>query len=164
MLIGSGTAKSDNPALTVRNIEVRNQPLRAVLDPVRCLPGDLQLFSDEYETVRFVGAEFAKDGDSALPMENGLFKISDVLQSLALRGVIGVLVEGGAATHGEFLRSGLVDSIELHIAPKVLGAGLSWIQMGARSLSQAAMFRNLQSERMGEDIKLTAEVVNCSRD
>src|SRR5690606_20625136 len=47
VLVGSGTARADDPALTVRHVAGR-QPVRVVLDREASLPPDLQLFTDEH--------------------------------------------------------------------------------------------------------------------
>ena len=45
VLVGAGTARADDPRLTVRHVE-GPQPLRVVLDRAGALPPSLQLFSD----------------------------------------------------------------------------------------------------------------------
>ena len=47
------------------------------------------------------------------------------LTLLAARGVQSVLVEGGAAIAGAFIKAGLVDRVALFVAPKLLGGGLA---------------------------------------
>jgi len=48
---------------------------------------------------------------------------ADVLAELAARGVLRLMVEGGAAVHTAFLRAGLVDELQLVVAPRLVGAG-----------------------------------------
>jgi len=61
VLVGSGTARADDPALTVRHVEGR-QPWRIVLDREGTLPGSLRVFSDGH-----VGSTVAVVGPGAAP-------------------------------------------------------------------------------------------------
>lgn len=50
-----------------------------------------------------------------------------VLQHLASRGVLQILVEGGGKTVGEFLRQNIVDRLVIHTGPSIIGnTGKSW--------------------------------------
>ena len=48
VLVGTGTARGDNPALTLRHGVAGTQPLRVVLDRAGTLPADLALFTDAF--------------------------------------------------------------------------------------------------------------------
>jgi diaminohydroxyphosphoribosylaminopyrimidine deaminase/5-amino-6-(5-phosphoribosylamino)uracil reductase len=139
VLIGGRTALLDNPSLTVREFGVVNQPLRVVLDARGDLPLTLQIFSDGLATVHVKGGT----------------GIAEVLEDLWSRGVRGVLVEGGGKTIGRFFDAGLVDEVELHVAPKILGGGRRWCDgVGADQLADAFQLRDVQLETLGEDIQI----------
>ena len=60
------------------------------------------------------------------------------LQALHEQGIGHVLVEGGAHLAGAFLRAGIVDELELHIAPVLLGDGLPGLaDLGVTTLAEA---------------------------
>ena len=64
-------------------------------------------------------------------------------------------VEGGAALFGAFVEEALFDRLELFIAPKVLGEGLSWATVAPRDAMSAAIDLHLeQLERVGQDARL----------
>jgi diaminohydroxyphosphoribosylaminopyrimidine deaminase/5-amino-6-(5-phosphoribosylamino)uracil reductase len=68
-----------------------------------------------------------------------------------------VLVEGGAAVHGAFLRAGLVDRIALFIAPKVVGGdGPAWVGgPGVARMGDALRLQDVEVEEVGDDLLLT---------
>jgi diaminohydroxyphosphoribosylaminopyrimidine deaminase/5-amino-6-(5-phosphoribosylamino)uracil reductase len=108
VLIGTGTALTDNPRLTVRGEDGRRadrQPLRVVMGE-RDLPMSLRLFSDEAPTVHL---------RTRVPTE--------VLADLAGRGVQEVLLEGGPILAAAYLNEGLVDEVVWLLAPRLFGVG-----------------------------------------
>ena len=128
VLVGAGTVRADDPRLTVRGIRGGRNPLRVVL-------------GDNPRSARIL----REPGESVA--ERG--PLRSVLRRLAKRGITSVLVEGGAAVHGEFLKTGLWDELRLFIAPKVFGAdALSWV--GLRKASIELVLRSV--ERVGEDV------------
>ena len=105
VLVGAGTVRTDDPALTVRLPrddpwfrEPDAQPLRVVLGSVPA------------------GAAVAP----ALELTGDL---TGVLEELGRRDVLSVLVEGGATVAHAFHASGLVDSYVLYLAPALFGGG-----------------------------------------
>lgn len=128
VLIGAETAQQDNPKLTVREkFPMAEPPIRIVLDPRRRLPDSLGIFTDaEAPTWRAVAREHATGDDLALPIREGMLDLKALLSALTKRGVPGVLVEGGAKTHAQFHKQGLVDRLCLFIAPTWKGEGPRW--------------------------------------
>lgn len=62
----------------------------------------------------------------------------EALETLHARGIQHVLVEGGAHVAGALIRSDLVDELEVHIAPVLLGDGLPGLaDLGVTTLSEA---------------------------
>ena len=57
-----------------------------------------------------------------------MLDLDQVLRDLASRGVVQVLVEGGARVHASFLRRGFVDEIAVFTGPRLLGGtALPWL-------------------------------------
>ena len=103
VLVGAGTVRADDPALTVRDWQPpsgvaprASQPLRVVLGNA---PPDARIHP-------------------ALEMGGPL---GQVLGDLGERGVIQLLVEGGAATAAAFHGAGLVDHYAVYLAPALFG-------------------------------------------
>ena len=90
-------------------------------------------------------------------LKNGSFDLADLLRGLYRRGITSILVEGGGHTIGSFLDAGLVDRLELFVAPKVFGAGQSWVENSfSGSVESAAGFQFERIRRIGEDLWITA--------
>jgi len=106
ILVGTRTALTDNPELTVRHVE-GPQPIRWVIDRHAALPGELRLFQGE-QPARVLRGEHP----------------GEWLQQLCESDIQSVLVEGGAATLQAFLASGLWDEARVIQAPLTLGRGL----------------------------------------
>ncbi|MBO0929875.1 bifunctional diaminohydroxyphosphoribosylaminopyrimidine deaminase/5-amino-6-(5-phosphoribosylamino)uracil reductase RibD [Fibrella aquatilis] len=139
ILVGSGTARHDNPRLNVRLYHdaekpVR-QPLRIVLDRTLTLPHSLHLFDGLQPTLVFhadtlpsppnvlnvMYAPLPETTLTGLPMLN----VRAMLHELHQRSVQSVFVEGGTQVHTEFIRLGLWDEIRRFISPNNLGHGVS---------------------------------------
>lgn len=95
VLVGAGTVRADDPELTVRHVAGRD-PLRVVL-----------------------GAPPA--GARVHPCVEVQGDLGDVLDELGRRGVVQLLVEGGATVASAFHQAGLVDRYVLYLAPALFG-------------------------------------------
>lgn len=115
VLVGVNTVLVDNPTLTARIEGVVNQPACIILDPNQRLTGKEAIFGSEAETLWLTRHELSS------------FDIPSILDYLWTKGINGVLVEGGARTVTEFLRSGLADDMYRYIAPIQFGDGLRWL-------------------------------------
>ncbi|MBB2691507.1 UNVERIFIED_ORG: diaminohydroxyphosphoribosylaminopyrimidine deaminase/5-amino-6-(5-phosphoribosylamino)uracil reductase [Rhizobium esperanzae] len=150
ILVGIGTAISDDPLLTVRTPGLEAQsPIRIVLDPSLALPLTSNLVATAREVpVILVASEnvppLAADAEGGatptdaadLDSRRAVLEAAGVeivycnpyhpevlLPALATRGISSLLVEGGAKTARLFLEAGLVDRIRLYQAPVVIGEG-----------------------------------------
>jgi diaminohydroxyphosphoribosylaminopyrimidine deaminase/5-amino-6-(5-phosphoribosylamino)uracil reductase len=140
ILIGTGTALADNPTLRPR-IEGANTPIRIVMGN-RDVPAGSNLRDGIGETI------FLQSHDSA--------DLLDVLESAALNQV---LVEAGPTLGSALLAVGLIDEIVIYQAPKVLGAGKSWLgDIGVQSIDSALTLSLIASEQIGPDIKFRYRV------
>lgn len=154
VLVGVGTVLADDPQLTSRTRGVRNEPLRLVLDPNRRAPDASRVFSGEEPALRIVASGLEQGpAEIGVPMDQGKVDLRLLLDALWRRGVTGLLVEGGARTIGGFLEAGLVDRVDLFVAPKVLGAGPVWAEgIHPQSLSEALGFTEVRTRRLGQDV------------
>jgi diaminohydroxyphosphoribosylaminopyrimidine deaminase/5-amino-6-(5-phosphoribosylamino)uracil reductase len=83
--------------------------------------------------------------------------IGGVLDELGRRGILQLLVEGGAGVAAEFHRRGLVDRYVVYLAPALLG-GADGVPMfagpGAATMADAWRGRLAAVSRLGDDIRL----------
>jgi diaminohydroxyphosphoribosylaminopyrimidine deaminase/5-amino-6-(5-phosphoribosylamino)uracil reductase len=141
VVVGSGTAVTDDPQLTVRDADGRDaarQPLRVVVDRRGRLPRDARVLDGAAPTLVSRAAEPA-----------------DLLAELFDRDVRRVLLEGGPTLAAAFLRAGLVDEAVVHLAPKLLGAGPSLVgDLGITSITGALSFETVEVHPSGGDVQL----------
>lgn len=174
VLVGRTTAMVDNPSLTVRHVSGR-QPRRIVLDGPYELPKELNLFSDKFEEKTIIitwnKEASATDADPMLKMMKQNYFRGEIIQvskldghvdlrqafkMLGEKGISSILVEGGQQLSSALIRQGLVDKLELFIAPKLLGAGTrSIIHIGINKMKEIAYLKDVTWIQVGDDILLT---------
>ncbi|WP_274372361.1 MULTISPECIES: bifunctional diaminohydroxyphosphoribosylaminopyrimidine deaminase/5-amino-6-(5-phosphoribosylamino)uracil reductase RibD [Synergistales] len=154
ILVGIGTVLKDDPELTVRLVSGQS-PLRVVLDSRLRTPACAKVIGDgrclvvgtaesdpkRAETLRKAGAEVV-----LLDAPEGRFRLDELLSLLVRRGVLRLLVEGGASVIQSFIEERLVDEVSLFLAPKFLGRGIPFTG-------------NLRLRHMGEAIALRAATI-----
>jgi diaminohydroxyphosphoribosylaminopyrimidine deaminase/5-amino-6-(5-phosphoribosylamino)uracil reductase len=131
VIVGAGTVRADDPALTVRD-SAGDDPLRVVLGTAPA------------------GARV----QPALELQGDL---GGVLDELGRRGVLQAMVEGGATVAGDFHRAGLVDRYVLYLAPALFGgddARPLFAGAGAPTIADVWRGRILSVERLGEDVRI----------
>jgi diaminohydroxyphosphoribosylaminopyrimidine deaminase/5-amino-6-(5-phosphoribosylamino)uracil reductase len=103
VVVGAGTVRSDDPQLTVR------------------LPSDDPFFrGPDEQPLRVVLGRLPDHAAAAPALELG-GPLTEVLEELARRDVIQVLVEGGAEVAHDFHRAGLVDRYVVYLAAALAG-------------------------------------------
>lgn len=174
VLVGTGTADSDNPRLTARHVN-GPQPLRVVLDRTATLPSDRRLFTDDQadQTVAVVG-EDRPDPDYADRLTDAggtVLRIPEttddhldlhaLLQRLGTDGgrddepVQSLLVEAGPGLATALFRQDLVDRFFCFVAPKVLGQGRPALHdLGITKMGEALTFVEQEWETVGDDVLL----------
>ena len=134
VIVGAGTVRADDPALTVRNV-TGHDPLRVVLGR-------------------------APNGARVHPCVELEGPLADVLDELGRRGVVQAMIEGGATVAGAFHREGLVDRYVLYLAPALFGgddARPMFAGSGVASIHDVWRGRITNVERLGEDLKVELE-------
>jgi diaminohydroxyphosphoribosylaminopyrimidine deaminase/5-amino-6-(5-phosphoribosylamino)uracil reductase len=140
VLVGAGTVRADDPALTVRLPEGERGP-------------------DDTEPLRVVLGT-APDGAAVHPCVELRGDLGDVLDDLGRRGVLQLLVEGGAGVAGAFHRDGLVDRYVLYVAPALLGGddGTALLAgAGVTTIADAWRGRFVAIRQVGDDLRLDME-------
>lgn len=140
--VGSGTILADDPQLTPRGA-FRSRPLtRAILDRRLRTPPGARVFSTlEAGPVIIITSETAVSSAPARA-ENLTARgarivaladaaVEPALQVLWDAGVRALVVEGGGSVHRAALEAGVVDAVNLFIAPRRLGYGaVPWLGEG----------------------------------
>jgi diaminohydroxyphosphoribosylaminopyrimidine deaminase / 5-amino-6-(5-phosphoribosylamino)uracil reductase len=165
VLVGSGTARADDPDLGVRNMGPIAQPLRIVLDsalshdpasrlgrgagqsPVwmlctdRASPERRQVWQDTGAQVIEVAAKDGRVDPQA------------AMTALGQRGLTRILCEGGARLGASLLHAGLVDDLAMFTSGLVMGADghAALGPLGLQRLDDAPRAKLIESRTFGGD-------------
>jgi diaminohydroxyphosphoribosylaminopyrimidine deaminase/5-amino-6-(5-phosphoribosylamino)uracil reductase len=163
ILVGAGTAITDDPLLIDRSGLPRRRPLvRVVLDDAVRLSPSSQLATTALQAPVIVFGnkpapkELLQKGVEVVNSERG--DLAAVLRELGSRSMQSVLVEGGAAIAGEFLDAGLVNKVTFFIAPKIVGGTEAPSAVGGRGIemmSEALELERVTVVQHGNDIEVT---------
>lgn len=111
IIVGTGTALTDDPALTVR-LEERLEERPAAPPPLRVVVGSRPLPAHARVLDGAAPTLLLDERDPAV-----------VLDTLYARGVRHALLEGGPTLASAFLEAGLIDRVDWYVAPVLLGEG-----------------------------------------
>lgn len=166
VLVGAGTARADDPSLTIRDLGIDRQPVRVVASRRLDLPllGQLARSARSIPLWLCHGAD--ADGDRKKAWEEvGAQLITcdtdgpqldagDMLVQLGSEGLTRVFCEGGSALAASLLAADLVDELVGFSAGLAIGAeGLPAIgAMGLEALDQAPRFALHDTRAIGGDI------------
>jgi diaminohydroxyphosphoribosylaminopyrimidine deaminase/5-amino-6-(5-phosphoribosylamino)uracil reductase len=136
VLVGAATVRIDDPSLTVRHVDGPD-PLRVVLGT-------------------------APPGAKVHPCLELGGPLDAVLDELGGKGIVQVLVEGGASVAGDFHRAGLVDRYVLYLAPVLFGGDDArgvFAGPGAVSIDDVWRGRIVSVTPLGDDLRI--ELAAC---
>jgi len=160
VIVGAGTVASDDPRLTVREVEGDN-PVRVVLDPRGRLDTRRSVFTDGAAPTLWVRNEAEHvssdlvEGVEIVPLQvfgDSGFQPADVLAMLAGRALVRVLVEGGGITVSRFLEAGALDRLHLSVAPLLLGSGRPAITLPPIETLGQAIRPPVRHFHLGDDV------------
>ena len=166
VMVGAGTARADDPSLTVRDLGTRHQPLRIVVSRRLDLPlgGILARTAAQHPLWLCHGADAdprliaAWEGLGArlIPCAAiaGQIDPTALLQALGQAGLTSVFCEGGGARAASLIAAGLVDELIGMTAGVLIGAeGQPALgALGVAQLAQAPRYRLTGLRRIGSDI------------
>ncbi|MBI1911195.1 MAG: bifunctional diaminohydroxyphosphoribosylaminopyrimidine deaminase/5-amino-6-(5-phosphoribosylamino)uracil reductase RibD [Deltaproteobacteria bacterium] len=169
VMVGSGTVLKDDPELTVRLVKGRN-PKRVVVDSSFQSPLNANIFRQKGTIVFTTPAASEKKIDEALrmgvevvvlPASKDGVDLKRVLKELGKREVTSLLVEGGSRLAASLLKKGLVDRINLYMAPMLIGGdGLSSIgELGIKDLGKAPKLDKISVKRVGNDMLIEGNLL-----
>lgn len=164
VMVGAGTARVDDPMLTVRGLGFAHQPVRVVaartldLDPGGALgrsAREVPLWLLHGPAAPAARSAWTDRGARLIEVEEagGALDPAAILAALGAAGLTRVFCEGGGRFAAALLKAGLVDEIALFTAGLALGAdarpALGALGLGA--LAAAPRFRLAGVERVGAD-------------
>jgi diaminohydroxyphosphoribosylaminopyrimidine deaminase/5-amino-6-(5-phosphoribosylamino)uracil reductase len=176
VLIGVGTALADDPMLTARTAKpAPRQPIRLVLDPWLRLSVESALAksASHFPTIVICRKEADEDRAKNLYLcgieilrwsadTDDRIELTSLLDELGKRGIVSILVEGGAETHAGFLESKLANRVMWFIAPKLVGGRQAPSTVGGHGIARmddAIRVDALRVRRFGPDLLLDGKPV-----
>ncbi len=136
IIVGSNTAKKDNPALNLRDYPGR-QPLRMVIDKELILPSSLQLFDRTIPTIIFNSKkELTEENLELVHLDFNKSVIPQICQELFQRSVQSFIVEGGSILLQSFIDEKLWDEARVFTGNKILDEGVIAPNLKGRLISQ----------------------------
>lgn len=158
VLVGAETVATDDPRLTTRLVP-GDSPVRVVLDPRRRLPADRRVLEDGAAPTLLVCAEgLAGPGHLgqaellAVPATAGRLRLDALVEALHRRGLRRLFVEGGGLTVSAFLAAGLLDRLQVAVAPLLIGEGRRGLSLPAGVPLGDCLRPDCRVFRMGADI------------
>lgn len=169
IVVGAGTARIDNPHLTVRlpSEQARwartpraTPPLRVILTTSGELPEHLAVLQPEMAagTCILTGetcasssrrrlAESGAEVLTAVVNAHGQIDLPAALHVLGQRGIVHVLLEGGASLFGSAFDNGCIDHVAAFVAPRLVGGSSAPSPLAGRGLVKMAQARQLLNVR-----------------
>ena len=134
ILVGIGTVVKDNPSLTARLSERKNEdPIRIVVDSHGRTPLGAKIFnpdsnagtliavtenapSEKIEALKSAGADIL-----IVEEKEGRVCLRGLMRELGRKEITSVLIEGGGEINAAALQAGIVDKLVFFVAPKLIG-------------------------------------------
>ena len=137
ILVGAGTVRADDPALTLRGIKGA-QPWRIVWAPRSAPPRNAKIFRNGLK-------------ERTIVLRQKI--LHSALRSLAKRGIHSVLVEGGGYTLGKLFQARLANEVVFYVAPVLAGGDTP--AMGAGPVLLKAGISQGKIASIGNDLRIS---------
>lgn len=131
IMVGAGTVIADNPRLTCRMEEYEN-PARIIVDGKLRVPVESRIFHEPGRNIILTTSETSPEKKKALENlgvemieadseESGKVDLKSAMLALGIKGIDGILLEGGPTLAASALEAGIIDAIRFYIAQKIIG-------------------------------------------
>ena len=166
IMVGVNTVIKDNPSLTCR-IENGRNPRVIVVDSKLRIPIDSNVVINNKNNGLIIATTENCDKDKMLKLEemgvtilkiqakNGRVDLKKLMIELGNIGVDGILLEGGSTLNYSALEEGIVDKVQVYIAPKIIGGEKAKTPVGGigiEKLKDHFKVKNIQVSKIGQDI------------
>ena len=172
IMVGIGTVMADDPLLTAR-MKNAKQPTRIICDSKLSIPIDSNIAqtANEIPTIVAYAKKDARKIETLeklgiellyLPNEHGQVDLPALMRSLHAKKIDSVLLEGGASLNFSMLSAGLVQKLQIYIAPKLFGGQDAKTPIGGIGIpivNDAIKLNKPTVTPMGDDILLEYEIL-----
>lgn len=166
-LVGVGTVLADDPLLTCRlpagTVPVPRHPLRVIVDSRLRTPPAARVVTGAREVPTLIATTRAAPEDRVeamrragvevivLEQADGRVDLRALAAMLGGRGVLSVLVEGGAEVAASVLALGIADKVIASVAPRVIGGLGAPSPVEGAGVAGPMDLRDVNVRRLGED-------------
>lgn len=153
IMVGANTIRQDLPTLFARNDDgsLFERKMKRFIATTSLNQNDLEVLYGNVESV----SDF-ETVDVSTPQKWDAF-----LAALADRKITSLFLEGGSELAASALNANIVDRVEFHIAPKIMGGKDSISAVGGISpidLSNLCTLENVQVMQLGNDIAVAGDI------
>lgn len=180
IMVGIGTVLNDDPMLTCR-IEGGRNPVRIICDSKLRIPLSSKIVATAKEIPTIFATvsphaeynrfwheqkeQLEKAGAEILMAKeiNGQVDLQDLMVKLGKMQIDGILLEGGSTLNFAALQAGIVNRIEVYMAPKIFGGAGFYSPVGGEGVelaTEALGCKLISLEQIGEDVLLTYDKID----
>lgn len=170
IMVGIGTVIADDPMLNVR-IPGLKSPVRIICDSMLRIAMDSKIVQSAglYKTIIACAVngektkELEKKGVTVIQCSDGNNRIDlkMLMKLLGEMGIDSILLEGGGTLNYSALRAGIINEVQMFIAPKVFGGKEAKSPVegnGIEQVEQASKLKYKSIENIGDDILIRYSV------
>jgi len=175
IMVGIGTVKKDNPALTTRLDNIKGKdPVRIILDTHLSVSEDAQVLKNDSDAETFVitGDNIPADKKSKIaskkvkviesPLKDGRIDFAFLMRHLGSLGITSIMIEGGGQVIASALAAKIVDKVMFVYAPKILG-GDDGVPIckghGPALMKDSIQIRDINIRRFDDDIMIEGYII-----
>lgn len=171
IMVGAGTVIADNPRLTCRMEEYEN-PARIIVDGKLRVPLESRIFHEPGRNIILTTSEASPDKKKALENlgvelieadseEPGKVDLKSAMLALGIKGIDGILLEGGPTLAASALEAGIIDAVRFYIAQKIIGgreAPSPFAGTGAAHMNEVVPLTDAVYGTSGDDLWIQAYI------
>lgn len=174
IMVGVETVIKDDPELTCR-IENGINPIRIVVDSTLRIPIDSKIIKTADKVKTIIATTKKAERNTIKILEDygvqiiiadtnkeGRVDLKDLMKKLGEAKIDSILLEGGAKLNFSALEEGIVDKVQIYIAPKIIGGQNAKGPVGGLGidkLEQAFKLKEITYKTVGEDILIEGYIV-----
>lgn len=171
IMVGAGTVIADNPRLTCRMEEYEN-PARIIVDGKLRVPLESRIFHEPGRNIILTTSEASLEKKKALENlgvelieadseEPGKVDLKSAMLALGIKGIDGILLEGGPTLAASALEAGIIDAVRFYIAQKIIGgrkAPSPFAGTGAAYMNEVVPLTDAVYGTSGDDLWIQAYI------
>ena len=153
IMVGAETVRKDLPTLFARNADgtLFERKMQRIIASKSMTRHELETIYGDVDAV----------GDFEIVDVSTTEKWDVFLKNLAERKITSLFIEGGSELAASALAAGIVDRVEFHIAPKIMGGRDSIGAVGGKSpldLADLYSLKNVEILKLGDDIGISGDL------